>query len=99
MPRASRLPYMLRVTVTSFQPLIGIHAAVNRLSKTGQEVGVHQQVSVMEAIRMFTWNGAYASFEEGVKGSISIEVGKLADLIMLDGRMLDTPKERSRNYR
>ncbi|KQL49384.1 amidohydrolase [Brevibacillus choshinensis] len=78
--------------VTNFQPLIGIHAAVNRLSKTGQEVGINQRVSVMEAIRMFTWNGAYASFEEGVKGSI--EIGKLADLIVIDGSILDTPKDK-----
>lgn len=78
--------------VTDFNPLVGIHAAVNRLSKSGQEVGVNQRVSLMEAIRLYTWNGAYASFEEGVKGSI--EPGKLADLIVLDGRILDIPPER-----
>ncbi|GIO06778.1 amidohydrolase [Brevibacillus reuszeri] len=78
--------------VTDFNPLIGIHAAVNRQSKSGQVVGDNQRVSVMEGIRMFTWNGAYASFEEGIKGSI--EPGKLADLVVLDGNILDTPKER-----
>ncbi|MFP3388088.1 amidohydrolase [Brevibacillus sp. SIMBA_040] len=78
--------------VTDFNPLIGIHAAVNRQSKSGQAVGDNQRVSVMEAIRMFTWNGAYASFEEGIKGSI--EPGKLADLVVLDGNILDTPVER-----
>lgn len=78
--------------VTDFNPLIGIHAAVNRRSKTNQVVGDNQRVSVMEAIRMFTWNGAYASFEEGIKGSI--EPGKLADLVVLDGSILDTPVER-----
>ncbi|MDR7313871.1 amidohydrolase [Brevibacillus nitrificans] len=83
--------------VTNFHPLIGIHAAVNRLSKTGQEVGVNQRVSVMEAIRMFTWNGAYASFEEGVKGSV--EAGKLADLIVLDDCILDTPNEKIKDLR
>lgn len=78
--------------VTDFNPLIGIHAAVNRQSKSGQAVGDNQRVSVMEAIRMFTWNGAYASFEEGIKGSI--EPGKLADLVILDGNILNTPVER-----
>ncbi|WNC17344.1 amidohydrolase [Brevibacillus brevis] len=78
--------------VTSFDPLIGIHAAVNRMSKTGQAVGENQRVSVLEAIRMFTWNGAYASFEEGVKGSI--EPGKLADLVVLGGDILSVPADR-----
>ena len=78
--------------VTDFNPLTGIHAAVNRLSKTGQEVGVNQRVGLMEAIRLFTWNGAYASFEEDVKGSI--EPGKLADLVVLEGRILDVAPER-----
>ncbi|MGG1659751.1 amidohydrolase [Brevibacillus sp. NRS-1366] len=77
--------------VTDFNPLIGIHAAVNRRSKSGKAVGDNQRVSVMEAVRMFTWNGAYASFEEGIKGSI--EPGKLADLVVLDGNILDTPIE------
>lgn len=77
--------------VTDFNPLIGIHAAVNRLSKTGQAVGANQRVSLLAAIRLFTWNGAYASFEEGVKGSI--EAGKLADLIVLDGNILETAPE------
>ncbi|MGM0711607.1 amidohydrolase [Brevibacillus parabrevis] len=78
--------------VTDFNPLIGIHAAVNRQSKTGQSVGANQRVSVPEAIRMFTWNGAYASFEEGQKGSI--EPGKLADLVVLSGNILATPHDR-----
>ncbi|MED1782367.1 amidohydrolase [Brevibacillus fortis] len=83
--------------VTDFNPLIGIHAAVNRLSKTGLDVGINQRVSIMEAIRMFTWNGAYASFEEGIKGSI--EVGKLADLVVLDGDILATFTDRIKELR
>ncbi len=38
-----------------------------------------------------TLNGAYASFEEGIKGSL--EPGKLADLVVLDGTILSTPPE------
>lgn len=77
--------------ITSPDPLFGIHVAVNRLSSSGQEIGVNQRVTVLEAIRLYTWNGAYASFEENIKGSI--EVGKLADLVVLDKAILDVPHE------
>lgn len=77
--------------VTAHDPLLGIHVAVNRKSKTGQAAGSNQRISVTEAIRLYTWNGAYASFEENRKGSI--EVGKLADLVVLSGRILDVPED------
>lgn len=74
--------------ITTFDPLIGIQTAVTRFSQTGQEIGAEQNISVQEAIKAYTWNGAYASFEENIKGSL--EVGKLADLVVLDGPILDT---------
>jgi predicted amidohydrolase YtcJ len=45
-----------------------------------------------EAIRLYTRNGAYASFDDNVKGSI--EMGKLADLVVLDDRILDVPEHK-----
>lgn len=74
--------------ITSHNPLLGIYGAVTRKSKSGKVYGEHQRITVLEAIRMYTWNGAYASFEEGIKGSI--EVGKLADLVVLNGSILNT---------
>ena len=47
-------------------------------------------MSVLEAVRIATLNGAYASFEENIKGSI--EVGKLADIIVLDRDILAMDK-------
>jgi predicted amidohydrolase YtcJ len=54
-----------------------------------------ERLSVMEAIRVYTYNGAYAHFEESRKGSI--EEGKLADLAVLSKDILDTPPEEIRH--
>jgi predicted amidohydrolase YtcJ len=77
--------------VTDYNPLLGIHVAVNRKSQPGNLIGGNQKVEVLEAIRAYTWNGAYASFEEEVKGSI--EAGKLADLVMLNDSILSVDQE------
>jgi len=73
--------------VPEFSPLLGIWGAVTRLSGSGRVYGPEQRIGIMDAIRLYTWNGAYASFEEEIKGSI--EPGKLADLVALNGRILD----------
>lgn len=63
-------------------PLLGIWAALTRKDiLTGEICGENQRIDLLSAIRMFTYNGAYASFEESIKGNI--EEGKLADLIVL----------------
>ncbi|MED4018517.1 amidohydrolase [Sutcliffiella cohnii] len=77
--------------VIAVDPLLGIHAAVNRQAWNGQPVGEQQKVNVLDAIRGYTINGAYASFEENLKGSI--EVGKLADFVMLNDSILEYDKE------
>lgn len=46
----------------------------------------------LEAIRCYTINGAYASFEEDIKGSI--EVGKLADFALLSEDILSYPQDK-----
>ena len=72
--------------ITDHDPLLGIHVAVNRRSRSGMKIGTVQSISVMEAIKLYTWNGAFASFDEDVKGCI--EVGKLADLVVLNDSIL-----------
>jgi hypothetical protein len=64
----------------------GIHVCVNRTSETGQDLGQNQAISVMDAIKVYTWNGAYITSEEDIKGSI--EEGKLADIVILDTDIL-----------
>jgi hypothetical protein len=72
-------------------PMHGIYAAVTHKTKTGKMVALNQRVSIMQALRAYTLSGAYASFEEDIKGSI--EVGKLADLIVLSQNILECPPE------
>ncbi len=64
-----------------FAPLMGVQGMVTRTGWDGTSWGVNQRISVAEAIRVNTLNGAYAAHEEASKGSIS--VGKLADFVML----------------
>ncbi len=62
-------------------PLWGMWCAVNRTTKSGVVLGPELRLSPMNAIRAYTINAAYASFEEKIKGSI--EPGKLADFVVL----------------
>jgi predicted amidohydrolase YtcJ len=64
-----------------FAPLMGIQGMVTRKGWDGTTWGANQRVSVDEALRISTLNGAYASLEESIKGSIV--AGKLADFVIL----------------
>ncbi len=64
-----------------FEPLMGIQSCVTRRDSEGKVWGENQRISVEEALRLYTQNGAYASFEEAIKGSIT--PGKLADIVIL----------------
>jgi predicted amidohydrolase YtcJ len=64
-----------------FAPLMGIQGMVTRTGWDGETWGANQRISVEQALRVVTTNGAYASYEEGIKGSIT--AGKLADFVVL----------------
>jgi len=64
-----------------FIPMMALQSEVTRTDMKGNVWGPKQRITVEEAIRVGTLNGAYASYEENLKGSI--EVGKLADLVVL----------------
>ena len=64
-----------------FAPMMALQSEVTRTDMKGNVWGASQRISVEEAIRVGTINGAYASYEEELKGSI--EPGKLADLVVL----------------
>src|SRR5215468_2872328 len=65
-----------------FIPMMALQSEVTRTDTKGNVWGPKQRITVEEAIRVGTLNGAYASYEENLKGSI--EAGKLADLVVLD---------------
>ncbi len=64
-----------------FAPLMGIQGMVTRKGWDGKTWGANQRISVAEAIAVNTYNGAWASGEEAIKGSIT--AGKLADYVVL----------------
>jgi predicted amidohydrolase YtcJ len=81
-------------------PLEGIYAAVTRRTLDELNPGgwvPEQRISVEDALRAYTVNAAYASYEEDIKGSL--EVGKLADFVVLDRDITTIPPEEIRNVR
>ncbi len=64
-----------------FEPLMAIQSLVTRKDVEGRLWGANQKVTVDEALKIATINGARASYEENLKGSIT--AGKLADFVML----------------
>jgi predicted amidohydrolase YtcJ len=97
----------IRVTQASdyppgpFEPMMALQSEVSRTDSHGTVWGPRQRITVEEALRVGTINGAYASFEEHDKGSI--EAGKLADLVVLgrdplsesESSLIDIPVERT----
>jgi predicted amidohydrolase YtcJ len=68
-------------------PWIGIYQMVTRKHQISGEVhGPEQRISLPDALKTFTSNGAYLTFDDDVRGSL--EPGKLADLVILDGDLL-----------
>ena len=64
-----------------FEPMMALQSMVTRTAMDGTVWGPRQKITIEEALRVCTLNGAYASFEEHEKGSL--EPGKLADLVVL----------------
>jgi predicted amidohydrolase YtcJ len=64
-----------------FDPRMGIQGMVTRCGWNGETWGGNQRITVEEAMRFNTLHGAYNSFEETIKGSITS--GKLADFVVL----------------
>src|SRR5262249_11508785 len=70
-------------TTTSNNPFVPLYYYVSRKTRDGRVLGPHEKISREEALRIATYNNAFATWEENVKGSI--EPGKLADFLVLSG--------------
>lgn len=79
-------------TDVGMSPMIGIYMYVTRKNFFGEALGPEQAISREAALKAYTIDGAYSTFEEKIKGSI--EVGKLADLVVLSDDPLTVPEER-----
>src|SRR6266404_5351069 len=77
-----RVPGASDYTPGPFEPLMALQSMVTRKDYKGRVWGPNQKVTVDEALTIATINGAYASHEEDLKGSIT--VGKLADFVVLE---------------
>ena len=73
-------------------PMIPFYFYVTRKSRTGETVGGDEKISREEALRIFTVNPAFATFEEKVKGSIA--PGMLADFVVLNQDIMTVPDEK-----
>ena len=77
--------------VEDVSPIACFYASVSRKLKDGSVFYPDQRMSREEALRSYTWNNAYAAFEENLKGSL--EPGKLADVTVLSRDIMTIPED------
>lgn len=77
--------------VEDVSPIACYYAAVSRRLKDGTRFYPDQRMSREEALRSYTWNNAYAAFQEKLKGSL--EIGKLADITVLSKDILTVAED------
>jgi hypothetical protein len=77
--------------VEDVSPIACYYASVSRKLKDGSVFYPDQRMSRTEALKSYTWNAAYAAFEENIKGSLA--PGKLADITVLSKDILTIPED------
>jgi predicted amidohydrolase YtcJ len=80
-----------REATNPYHPFLGMWIAVTRKMVDGKVLNPEQRITRIEALKMWTWNGAYLTFEEKEKGSI--EPGKLADLAVITKNYSTCPED------
>jgi hypothetical protein len=87
------LPFSVHLDspVVPMDPLFLVWSTVNRLSSSGKPIGQEQRIDPMQALRAITIDAAWQIFQEKNRGSI--EVGKFADLVLVDGNPLENVEQ------
>lgn len=80
--------------VCQANPFLALWSMVNRKSDTGGDLDASQAITPTEALNAYTWLGAHSGREEHLKGSL--EIGKLADVAVLDRDYFSIPTEEIR---
>jgi len=83
-----------------YNPLIGIDILVNHRfgpEENSEVLNSEEGLSVLQALRVYTYNGAYTAFEENEKGSL--EEGKLADMAILSDDILSVSATKIREIK
>lgn len=91
------LPFTLHQDSPVLKPdmLMTAWCAARRITRSGVRLSENERISIYEALKAMTVNGAWQYFEEDRKGSV--EEGKLADLIILDRDPLSVPADEVKN--
>jgi predicted amidohydrolase YtcJ len=84
-------------SINPYNPFLAMWSIITRTTERGSRIVPDEAISRKEALKMYTINNAYASFEEKIKGSI--EPGKLADVAVLSDDILDCPAANIKNIR
>ncbi len=86
------------MVIEEFEPLFGIAAAMERMDlKSERIIGEKERIDFLHALKCYTYYGAYASFEENIKGSLA--AGKLADFVVLSEPIINKNPEEIRKIR
>jgi len=83
-----------------YNPLIGLDILVNHRfgpEENSEVLNSEEALSVLQALRVYTYNGAYTAFEEDEKGSL--EEGKLADMAVLSDDILSVASTKIREIK
>ncbi len=84
-------------SINPYNPFVAMWSVITRKTEKESIYTLNEAISRENALKMFTINNAYASFEEKIKGSL--EVGKLADLVVISEDILNCQEDEIKNIK